>query len=197
MDLTVHQLSEYSDEALCAAAAQGDRVAEETLVTRYLRLVRSCARPYFLVGGDSEDLIQEAMFGLLKAIREFDPGRDASFRTFAEVCIRNRIRSAVTAAARDKHAPLNHSVPFEPPMLTGSEHSPEELFISREEERERLAEVNRCLSPLERQILSFYLQGYSYREIGAQVGRTAKSVDNAVQRIRRKVTERYGDFSES
>ncbi len=197
MDLTVHQISEYCDEELCAAAAGGDRMAEEALVTRYLRLARSCARPYFLAGGDSEDLIQEAMFGLLKAIREFEPRRDASFHTFAEVCIRNRIRSAVTAAARGKHAPLNHSVPLESPMLTGSAYSPEELFINREEEQERLAEVNRCLSPLERQILSLYLQGCSYREIGAQVGRTAKSVDNAVQRIRRKVTERYGDFSES
>ncbi len=163
---------------------------------RYQRLPRSCARPYFLAGGDSEDLIQEAMFGLLKAIREFDVQRDASFRTFAEVCIRNRIRSAVTAAMRGKHVPLNDSVPFESPML-GNENSPEELFINREEEQEQMTRINRRLSPLEQQILSLYLQGYSYRDIGLQVGRPTKSVDNAVQRIRRKVTEQYGDFSES
>lgn len=196
MDFTVHQISEYDDEALCARAAAGDRLAEETLVMRYQRLPRSCARPYFLAGGDSEDLIQEAMFGLLKAIREFDVQRDTSFRTFAEICIRNRIRSAVTAAMRGKHVPLNDSVPFESPML-GNENSPEELFINREEEQEQMSRINRRLSPLERQILSLYLQGYSYRDIGLQVGRPTKSVDNAVQRIRRKVTEQYGDFSES
>ncbi len=196
MDFTVHQISEYDDEALCARAAAGDRLAEEALVMRYQRLPRSCARPYFLAGGDSEDLIQEAMFGLLKAIREFDVQRDTSFRTFAEICIRNRIRSAVTAAMRGKHVPLNDSVPFESPML-GNENSPEELFINREEEQEQMTRINRRLSPLERQILSLYLQGYSYRDIGLQVGRPTKSVDNAVQRIRRKVTEQYGDFSES
>ncbi len=196
MDFTVHQISEYDDEALCARAAAGDRLAEETLVMRYQRLPRSCARPYFLAGGDSEDLIQEAMFGLLKAIREFDVQRDTSFRTFAEICIRNRIRSAVTAAMRGKHVPLNDSVPFESPML-GNENSPEELFINREEEQEQMTRINRRLSPLEQQILSLYLQGYSYRDIGLQVGRPTKSVDNAVQRIRRKVTEQYGDFSES
>lgn len=198
MKLTVTAKNEISDETLCRQAACGDRLAEECLVTRYMRLARACARPYFLAGGDSEDLLQEAMFGLLKAIREFDDSRDASFRTFAEVCMRNRIRSAVTAAARDKHAPLNHSVPIERPIL-GREHQcdPEELFISREEEAERLAALKRTLSPLERRILSLYLRGLSYREIGVQVGRTDKSVDNAVQRIRRKVAARLGDFSES
>ena len=130
MDLLKTDTTEYSDEMLCAQAAAGDRSAEEQLVVRYQRLTRACSRPFFLAGGDSEDLIQEAMFGLLKAIREFDPRRDTSFRTFAEVCVRNRIRSAVTAAAREKHTPLNQSVPFEYPML-GSDSSPEELFISR------------------------------------------------------------------
>lgn len=188
--------NEYSDEALCAQAAEGDRLAEEELVMRYLRTVRACARPYFLAGGDSEDLIQEAMFGLLKAIREFDVQRDTLFRTFAEVCIRNRIRSAVTAAARGKYAPLNNSVPLEPPML-GSGSSPEEQFISREEKGERLAWLNSQLSSLERRILALFLRGLSYREIGVQVGRPTKSVDNAVQRIRRKVAANYGDFSAS
>lgn len=196
MDLTVQRIPSDSDETLCAQAAVGDRLAEETLVLRYQRMTRSCARPYFLAGGDSEDLFQEAMLGLLNAIREYDPQRDASFRAFAETCIRNRVRSAVTAAARGKHIPLNHSVPFEALML-GCEHSPEELFISREAERERLTKLRRCLSPLERQILELYLQGFSYREIGSQVERSAKSVDNAVQRIRRKVLVHYGDFSES
>lgn len=193
-DLIAYQ-NKFSDEFLCQLTATGDRTAEEELVKRYLRTVRICARPYFLAGGDSEDLIQEAMFGLLKAIREFDPERDILFRTFAEVCIRNRICSAVTTAARDKHAPLNNSVPFEFPMLDGGV-DPEELYISREEEAERMAWLRKRLSPLEQRILTLFLHGLSYREISLQVGRPIKSVDNAVQRIRRKVAGNFGDFSE-
>ena len=150
MSKITSQINKYSDEVLCALAAGGCQDAEEELVKRYFRQVRICARPYFLAGGDSEDLIQEAMFGLLKAIREFEPSRDVQFRTFAEVCIRNQIRSAVTSAARSKHAPLNDSVPFEAPMVLRSEISPEELYISREEENERLARLGRQLSVLER-----------------------------------------------
>ena len=196
MSELISQISEYSDEALCALAANGFRSAEEELVKRYFRQVRVCARPYFLAGGDSEDLIQEAMFGLLKAIREFDPKHDARFKTFAEVCIRNRIRSAVTNAARSKHAPLNDSVPFESPML-GSGASPEELYISREEEAERLTRLGERLSSLECEVLKLFLLGLSYQEISKQVGRSIKSVDNAVQRIRRKVAGNFGVFSES
>ena len=136
------------------------------------------------------------MFGLLKAIREFDPKHDARFKTFAEVCIRNRIRSAVTNAARSKHAPLNDSVPFESPML-GSGASPEELYISREEEAERLTRLGERLSSLECEVLKLFLLGLSYQEISEQVGRSIKSVDNAVQRIRRKVAGNFGVFSES
>ena len=196
MSIDISQTREYSDEELCRLTASGDRDAEEVLVERYLRMVRVCARPYFLAGGDSEDLIQEATFGLLKAIREFAPERDAKFKTFAEVCIRNRIRSAVTTASRSKHAPLNDSVPFESPML-GIGASPEELYISREEDAERLAILNQKLSPLERSILELFLHGLSYREISEQVGRPAKSVDNAIQRIRRKVAGDLGVISES
>ena len=196
MNAITSSISEYSDEELCALVAAGRRDAEEELVKRYLRPVRVCARPYFLAGGDSEDLIQEAMFGLLKAIREFDPSRDARFKTFAEVCIRNRIRSAVTNASRSKHAPLNDSVPFESPML-GVGASPEEQYISREEETELLACLEQQLSNLEHRVLDLFLLGLSYQEISEQVGRSIKSVDNAVQRIRRKVAGNFGVFSES
>ncbi|OUN18476.1 hypothetical protein B5G37_14050 [Pseudoflavonifractor sp. An85] len=192
-----HDLTtEYSDEVLCAMAQEGDLDAEETLVLRYQRQVRMCARPFFLAGGDSEDLIQEAMFGLIKAIREFDPNRDIRFRTFADVCIRNRIRSAITSALRGKHTPLNDSVPFES-MMGESDSSPEELFISQEEREERMAQINHCLSPLEQRVFAMFLQGLSYQEISIQVGRSVKSVDNAVQRIRRKVAPYYGDISRS
>ncbi len=198
MDFTDKLTNESTDEALCRDVAAGDRMAEELLVTRYMRLVRACARPYFLAGGDSEDLLQEAMFGLIKAIREFDSARDASFRTFAEICVRNRIRSAVTAAARDKHAPLNHSISVdEQPLPQDYVSGPEEQYIIREEEAERLTALKQKLSPLEQRILSLYLHGFSYREIGEQVDRTDKSVDNAVQRIRRKVAAYLGVFSES
>ena len=196
MSAIISQKSEYSDEALCRLTASGDREAEEILVKRYLRMVRVCARPYFLAGGDSEDLIQEATFGLLKAIREFDPGYDARFKTFAEVCIRNRIRSAVVMASRSKHAPLNDSVPFES-LMGRSGASLEELYISREEEAERLDWLDQKLSPLERKITALFLHGLSYREISEQVGRPIKSVDNAIQRIRRKVAGDLGVISES
>ena len=200
-----------TDEELCRLAAAGDRNAEETLVTRYHRLVRICARPLFLAGGDSEDLIQEGMVGLLGAVREFDPEKGAAFRTYAETCIRNRIRSAIRAASRDKHTPLNHSVSFETPLSDGNsdsypcgapqatEQSPEDMLISREERQERLGTLKGQLSGFETEILQLYLQGLSYLEIAEQTNRSPKAVDNAVQRIRRKVAQHLtsGDFSES
>ncbi len=196
MEFAKMQTDKISDEILCERARGGDRQAEEALVMRYQMLTRACARPYFLAGGDSEDLIQEAMFGLLKAIREYDIHRGTSFHTFAEACIKNRIRSAVTAAARGKHAPLNNSVPLESDMM-GNDNSPEELMIHREESEERLSKINQQLSPLEQRILSLFLQGFSYRDIAEQIKRPAKSVDNAIQRIRHKMAKVYGVFSES
>lgn len=199
-----------ADEALCSLAASGDRIAEEALVMRYNRLVRVCARPYFLAGGDSEDLIQEGMVGLLNAIREYDPGKGSSFRTYAETCIRNRILSAIRAAARDKHTPLNHYVSYETPLLDGNtdsyplsasrqpQQNPEDMLISREERRERLGTLKGQLSGFEAQILDLYLRGLSYVEIASEVDRSPKAVDNAVQRIRRKVAQHLssGDFSQ-
>ncbi|BDF70981.1 RNA polymerase factor sigma-70 [Oscillospiraceae bacterium] len=203
--------NEITDEVLCRQAASGDRIAEEQLVMRYNRLVRICARPYFLAGGDSEDLIQEGMVGLLKAIREYDPEKEASFRTYAEVCIRNRLISAIKAAARDKHAPLNTYISFETPSFDGNtaqyaygtDHqrlaNPEDTFISREERRERMDVLKGQLSGFEARILGLYLNGLSYSEIAAEVNRSPKSVDNAVQRIRRKLAQHIssGDVSES
>ncbi len=203
--------NQITDEILCCNAASGDRIAEEALVMRYNRLVRICARPFFLAGGDSEDLIQEGMVGLLNAIREFDPMKGAAFRTYAETCIRNRIRSAIRAASRDKHTPLNHSVSFETPLLDGNTDSfpflspqgagpnPEDVLISREEQEERLGTLKGQLSGFEAKILRLYLQGLSYVEIAEQANRSPKAVDNAVQRIRRKVAQHLisGDLSES
>ena len=195
-----------TDEELCALAAGGSSQAENELVSRYSRLVRVCARPLFLVGGDSEDLIQEGMVGLLTAIRKYDPTRDAAFRTFATVCIRSRLASAVRAAQGDKHSPLNHSISFEPPLFDGpnahlfySAESPEDVIIGREELKERLASLKGQLSELEADILPPYLNGLSCGEIAQRVGRSQKSVDNAIQRIRRKMARHFssGVSSES
>ena len=202
-------LDRHSDEALCALAASGNREAEEVLVARYNRLVRTCARPFFLIGGDSEDLTQEGMVGLIKAVREYDAAKEASFRTFAEICIRNRLYSVLRAAARDKHSPLNQSVPLDTPFLdsnsytSGTSHlaqrNPEDFLIDREHTAALLAGVRKQLSEFEAEILGYYLDGLSCREIAETVGKPPKSVDNAVQRIRRKVARQLlsGDLSGS
>lgn len=202
-------LDQLSDETLCRMAAEGGREAEETLVTRYNRLVRTCARPFFLVGGDSEDLTQEGMVGLIKAVREFDAEKEASFRTFAEICIRNRLYSVLRASAREKHKALNQSVSLDTPYFdsnsytSGSTHlaqrNPEDFLIDREHTAALLAGVRKQLSEFEAKILGYYLDGLSCREIAKTVGRPPKSVDNAVQRIRRKVAQQLlsGDVSES
>lgn len=190
-----NHLQQLSDEQLCAFAAQGSADAEDALVARYSRLVRACARPLFLAGGDSEDLIQEGMVGLLHAVRTYDRERQVQFRTYAETCIRNRLYSAVRAAGRDKHSPLNNYISFETPLFdtaagypSAQGDNPEDVLIDREDWKERLSTLKDQLSGFEAKILRLYLGGLSYGEIARQIGRSSKSVDNAVQRIRRKVT---------
>ena len=117
------ELAACTDEQLCAMAAAGDREAEELLVTRYYGMVRACARPLFLAGGDGEDLIQEGMFGLIQAIREYDADKAASFHTYAEICIRNRLFSALRAASRGKHYPLNESISLDTPSFDSSSYT--------------------------------------------------------------------------
>ena len=197
------------DEELSALARGGDRDAEEALVKRYTRLVRQLARPFYLAGGDSDDLIQEGMIGLMSAVREYDGTRSASFRTFAEICIRNRLYSAVRAAARDKHSPLNQSVPLEIPFFDShnsffsapamAQVNPEDLVIGRERAQAALRGLRRQLSEFEAKILGYYLDGLTTREMAEAVSRSPKSVDNAVQRIRRKVARHLssGDLSGS
>ena len=206
IDEETNVFQEKTEEDLCMAAAAGDSQCESELVRRYGQLVRACARPLFLAGGDSEDLIQEGMLGLLTAIRSFDPARDTAFRTYAAICIRSRLISAVRAAQGGKHIPLNHSVSFEPPLFDGtnahlfsSAESPEDVIIGREELKERLDALKGQLSELEAQILPPYLSGLSCGEIARRVGRSQKSVDNAIQRIRRKVARQFssGVSSES
>ena len=197
------------DQALQMLAANGDRYAEESLAERYLRLVRICARPLFLAGGDSEDLIQEGTFGLLSAIRSFDPNRGASFKTYAERCIRTRLYSAVKLASRSKHLPLNDGISLEQlsedsgvdlaALPKGFLYDPEELVLARESKEELYAAFSRCLSKFENRVLILYLDGLSYNEIAGLVQKDARSVDNAVQRIRHKLQREitHGEISGS
>lgn len=201
------EMGMQSDEELCLLAASGNRLAEEALVTRYNRLVRTCARPFFLAGGDSEDLTQEGMVGLITAVREYDAGKEASFRTFAEICIRSRLYSVLRASARDKQQPLNQSLSLDDshfdsnPLTSGTnnlaQRNPEDFLIDREHTAALLSGVRKQLSEFEAKILGFYLDGLSCREIAKAVNNPPKSVDNAVQRIRRKVARQLlsGDLS--
>lgn len=200
--------SGFDDSELLKLASGGDRTAEEQLAERYARLVRVCARPLFLAGGDSEDLIQEGMFGLLSAIRQYDPKGSASFKTFAELCITRRLYSAVKSASRLKHLPLNDGLSLDYILSEESQtqlaanpdafrRSPEEQVLARESKSELQNAFALDLSRLEKKVLDLYLDGLSYEEIAAKTGRDVKSVDNAVQRIRRKLARDpiLGDIS--
>lgn len=191
MQTQYSELEQMSDEALCTALQNGTSAAGDILAHRYRKLVRCCAHSYFLAGGDSEDLLQEGMFGLIKAMREFRADREASFQTFAEVCIRSRLCSVIRASRAGKHSPLNESVPLNAFLLDAqpqySQLDPEDLLIDREKAAALLNQVRSQLSELEVRVLDLYLDGCSCGEIAATVGKSYKSVDNAVQRIRRKI----------
>ena len=199
-----------SDQELQACAAAGDPDAEEALAERYVRSVRICARPLFLAGGDSEDLIQEGMLGLLSAIRQYDPSANVPFKTYAELCINRRLYSAVKSAARLKHLPLNNGVPLD--SILSEESQPqatsypeanrritEEQVLARESEKELHSAFSQYLSGFEAKVLQLYLSGLSYAEMAAQTHKSEKSIDNAVQRIRRKLARlpNFSDFSAS
>ena len=189
------------DGYLLALARQGNADAYDRLVRRYASFVRLKASSYFLVGGDSEDLIQEGLVGLYKAIRDFRTDRESSFRNFAELCITRQIITAVKTATRNKHTPLNGYVSFsatpagasdsEPTLdevLPGSPvHDPVNQVISSEELRSLVACLSSVLSELESRVLSLYLDGYSYEQVGERIGQDTKAVDNALQRVKRKI----------
>lgn len=191
MNLTYDDLLDLTDEELCGLAGSGSREAENILAERYLYIVRASARPYFLAGGDSEDLIQEGMLGLLSAIREYNADRGA-FAAFASRCVRNRIISSARAAGREKHAPLNNYLALDNPELSdsvagGGSADPERMLLERESYLETLGEFRRLLSPLEDEILSLYLEGLTTAEMAQRLDRKPKSVENAIARMRRKL----------
>ncbi|HEY8532197.1 MAG TPA: RNA polymerase sporulation sigma factor SigH [Limnochorda sp.] len=191
------------DEEVVEFAREGEEAALEYLIDKYRNFVRAKARSYFLIGADREDIIQEGMIGLYKAIRDFRAEKLASFRAFAELCITRQMITAIKTATRQKHIPLNSYVSLNKPMydeesdrtlmdvLSGSRISdPEELVISQEEFNDIESKMNGFLSPLEWQVLMYYLEGKSYQEIADDLCRHVKSIDNALQRVKRKL-ERY------
>jgi RNA polymerase sporulation-specific sigma factor len=193
---------QVDDAFLIALAKQGNKDATHRLVRRYYGFVRLKASSYFLAGGDSEDLIQEGLVGLYKAIRDYRYDRESSFRNFAELCITRQIITAVKTATRNKHTPLNQYISFSSTpsadggdndstldeMLPGpSVHDPVNQVISSEELRALVACLSTALSELESRVLALYLDGHSYEEVGRRIGCDCKTVDNALQRVKRKV----------
>jgi len=190
-----------SDEELAKAAQAGSGDAESVLLTRYRPFVRGRARSFFLVGGDDQDVIQEGLIGLFKAIRDYDPNQQMSFRGFAELCVTRQLITAVKSATRYKHGPLNSYVSFSrsvgdddegdrvlADVLPASPQSdPAEHLTSVERVRDLQAYVDEALSDLEVEVLRMYVEGRSYVEIAEILSRRTKSVDNALQRIKRKL----------
>jgi RNA polymerase sporulation-specific sigma factor len=195
-----------TDEEIVEIARSGDIDAQEYLINKYKNYVRAKARTYFLLGGDKEDLIQEGMIGMYKAIRDFRSDKLSSFRAFAELCITRQIITAIKTATRQKHIPLNSYISLNKPIydedsdrtlldvITGNKVTdPEELIISREEFSEIEEKMGELLSPLEWQVLMYYLEGKSYQEIAEDLGRHVKSIDNALQRVKRKLEKYLAD----
>ena len=184
-----------SDEVLQQSALNGDREAEEILSERYIPVIKKISRTYFIFGGDIEDIIQEGTFGLISAIRQYSSDISSSFRSFAVVCIKNRIISAIKSAASNKHNPLNDGIPLEEVELDSfSEYfrrSVEDIVIAKEDRHLFIDTVSDTLTIYEKRVLTYYLDGLSYSEISAKLNKDVKSIDNAVQRIRRKLREKY------
>ena len=193
--------AQLDDLYLVALAKQGSPEAYDRIVRRYHGFVRLKASSYFLAGGDSDDLVQEGLVGLYKAVRDFRSDRESSFRNFAELCITRQIITAVKTATRNKHSPLNQYVSFStsPAAATDGEptldeilpgptaHDPVNRVISSEELRSLVACLSTVLSDLESRVLALYLDGHSYEAVGERLGCDTKTVDNALQRVKRKV----------
>ena len=182
---------QLTDEQLIENINAGETACMDVLIERYKRQVRNQARPLYLMGGDSDDLIQEGMLGLFKAIRDYRPEKSGSFEAFAGLCISRQLYSAIQAAGRLKHAPLNSYVELSPELGEAvgglKEKSPEELVIDQENMQSLRSEILKVATPLEQEILNAYLNGQSYTEIAQRLNKEPKSIDNALQRIRREL----------
>ena len=196
-------MSLYSDEEIIENVREGEASGIDELFERYKDVVRSIASTMYLIGGENDDLIQEGMIGLFKAVQEYDPGRDASFGTFARLCITRQIYSAVKASSRKKHIPLNtyvslyeenkdddesgRSVEVQDMLRAGNATDPEQVVLSNEKSEEIERAIEQELSPLEKNVLELYVTGMSYSDIADVLGKNEKAMDNAIQRIRGKL----------
>ena len=200
--LEMIELEHLTDEEIVELAKYGNVGALEFLINKYKNFVRAKARTYFLIGADREDIIQEGMIGLYKAIRDYRYDRQASFRAFAEICVTRQIITAIKTATRQKHIPLNSYVSLNKPVfdeesertlgevvVTEKDGNPEDLFINQENLMDIESTMNKILSPLEQEVVGLYLEGKSYQEIAEQLNRHVKSVDNALQRVKRKLEQ--------
>ncbi|WJQ14173.1 RNA polymerase sporulation sigma factor SigH [Geobacillus stearothermophilus] len=196
------------DEQLVALVHEGDGEALDFLIHKYQNFVRAKARSYFLVGADREDIVQEGMIGLYKAVRDFKGDKLSSFKAFAELCITRQMITAIKTATRQKHIPLNSYVSLDKPIyddesdrtlmdvLSGTQVTdPEEMIVNREEVDDIELKMAELLSDLERKVLALYLDGRSYQEISEELNRHVKSIDNALQRVKRKL-EKYLEYRE-
>jgi len=199
-DISFEEYKQMSDDELVELVHQGDMEAQETLIKRYKNFVLAKSRSYFLVGADREDIVQEGMIGLYKAVRDYKIERLASFRAFAELCITRQIITAIKAATRQKHQPLNTYISLNKPIYDeesdrtlldilkgGKLSNPEALFISNETYDLIESEISSMLSDLEFDVLQEYLDGKSYQKIAEALDKHVKSVDNALQRVKRKL----------
>ncbi|KIL76884.1 RNA polymerase sporulation specific sigma factor SigH [Bacillus badius] len=201
-------LETLQDEQLIELVHNGNSDALDYLIHKYKNFVRAKARSYFLIGADREDIVQEGMIGLYKAIRDYKEDKLTTFKAFAELCITRQIITAIKTATRQKHIPLNSYISLDKPIydeesdrtlmdvITGAKiMNPEELIINREQFNSIEDKMNELLSDLERKVLALYLDGQSYQEISEELNRHVKSIDNALQRVKRKL-ERYLEFRE-
>jgi RNA polymerase sporulation-specific sigma factor len=188
------------EERVVELGRDGDVKAQEYIITKYKNFVRSKSRSYFIIGADKEDIIQEGMIGLFKAIRDFKAEKESCFRAFAELCITRQMITAIKTATRQKHMPLNSYVSLNKPIsdedndrtlmdvLTSSYPTdPEEIFISKEEYSRLESVMDEELSEFELKVLQYYLDGRTYQEIAKDLDRHVKSIDNALQRVKRKL----------
>ena len=207
-DFTLEDLKSMSDEQVVLLAQGGDAQATERIMNKYSSVVRRRARTYFLVGADREDVIQEGMIGLFKAVRDFSADKQSSFRAFAELCITRQIITAIKTATRQKHVPLNTYISLNRPLydeeyettlmdVLGEDKTtvnPEEIMINREQFEDIHLKMDEILSDFECRVMSLYLQGKSYQDIGTVLEREPKAIDNALQRIKRKLEKYIENF---
>lgn len=195
------QYDGIKDEELISRFENGESEILDYLMEKYKNMVRKKARTMFLIGGENDDLIQEGMIGLFKAVRDYQPDRDAAFQTFASICVDRQIYNAIESSNRQKHQPLNSYISLSEQDGENEEHlgdnwgeNPESIIIDQENVQDLEQEITATLSPMENQVLEYYLAGNGYGEIAQIMGKTPKSIDNALQRIRIKIREQLEQY---